>query len=348
MTVISSPHIHSGASISRVMISVILALLPAALMSVYLFGWLAVFLIFTCVLGCMLTEMLCLWLMRRPFSILRDHSAAVTGLLLALTLPALTPWWMALLGSALAIVLGKQVYGGLGYNPFNPALAARVILLISFPLQMTSWIHPMPLGLSPLNLYDPQISLLLFFSGPEALQHSLDAITMASPLGQIKTEWTRGVGVAVALADYPYSTLNALLGLEAGSLGETSALALLIGGAFLLWRRVISWHIPISFLATVALLASIFHSLNPGHYAAPQFHLLAGGLMLCAFFMATDPVTSPVTPIGQLVFGIGCGVLTWCIRTFGGYPEGAMFSVLLMNCAVPLIDHYSRPRVYGH
>jgi len=154
--------------------------------------------------------------------------------------------------------------------------------------------------------------------------------------------------VAEALATYHYTVLDAFLGFEAGSLGETSALALLIGGIFLLARHSITWHIPFAYLGTVALLAAVFSTISPEQFTPPMFHLFAGGLMLCAFFMATDPVSSPVTPLGQIVFGIGCGIITWSIRSFGGYPEGAMFAVLLMNCAVPLIDHYCRPRVYGH
>jgi len=348
LIMLSSPHLHGGDSIRMQMLTVILALLPATLMSVYLFGWVALLIMVTSISVCLLTEALCLKLMRRPLATLLDQSAALTGLLLALTLPAATPWWMVILGALFAIVLGKQLYGGLGYNVFNPALSARVILLISFPLQMTTWIVPMSSPDAPLDLYALNDALTLFFQGPEALRAGFDAVTMASPLGHVKTEATLGVPVAEALASYHYSYLNAFLGFEAGSIGETSALALLIGGIFLLARHTITWHIPIAYLGSVALLAAIFHAIDPASFAPPMFHLFAGGLMLCAFFMATDPVSSPVTRVGQIVFGIGCGVITWSIRSFGGYPEGAMFAVLLMNCAVPLIDHYCRPRVYGH
>ncbi|MDQ6993453.1 MAG: RnfABCDGE type electron transport complex subunit D [Mariprofundus sp.] len=348
VVMLSSPHAHGGDSVRMMMLTVVLALMPATLVSVYLFGWLALLLILTCMLSCLLTEAICLKLMGKSLSTLLDNSAALTGLLLALTLPALTPWWMAVVGSVFAIVLGKQVYGGLGYNIFNPALSARVILLISFPLQMTTWIAPMSINMPPLNLYDFSTCLTLFFTGVDGLKLSLDAISMASPLGHVKTEWTLGIPVAEALNHYQYSYLDAFLGKETGSIGETSVLALLLGGIFLLARHSITWHIPFSYLATVAVMAAIFSAIHPDHFAPPMFHLFAGGLILCAFFMATDPVSSPVTPIGQIVFGIGCGILTWSIRSFGGYPEGAMFSVLLMNCAVPLIDHYCRPRVYGH
>jgi len=348
MIFLSSPHMHGGDSVRITMLSVIVALLPAAIVGVYLFGWLAFLLIVFCMVACVITEFVALKMMGRSVSPIGDGSAALTGLLLALTLPAYTPWWMALLGSVIAIVLGKQLYGGLGFNLFNPALAARVILLVSFPLNMTAWIVPMHFGTPVIDLFDFNACLSLLLFGPESLNMALDAITMASPLGHIKTEWSQGIAVADALKSYDYSYLDAFLGREAGSLGETSALALMLGGIYLLARHTISWHIPISYLATVALLAAVFSTLDPNHYAPPLFHLLAGGLMLCAFFMATDPVSSPVTPAGQVFFGIGCGLLTWAIRTFGGYPEGAMFAVILMNCAVPLIDHYFRPRVYGH
>lgn len=346
---ISSPHAHGGDTIRANMLTVILALAPATLISVYLFGWLAVFLIVLCMGGCMLTELVCLKLMDRSLSPLGDGSAALTGLFLALTLPAYVPWWMPFIGCIVAIVISKQVYGGLGHNPFNPALAARVVLLISFPLNMTAWIIPMHIqaGMPPVNLYDFSQCWDLFWLGPESLHQGLDAISMASPLGYVKTEWSQGIGVMEALHSYHYSYLDAFLGREAGSLGETSALALLLGGVYLLARHTITWQIPTAFIATVGVLALIFNQINPEHFAPPLFHLLAGGLVLGAFFMATDPVTSPVTPRGQLVFGIGCGILTWSIRTFGGYPEGVMFSILLMNCAVPLIDHYLRPHVYG-
>jgi len=348
LIMLSSPHAHGGDSIRVIMLTVILALLPAAGVSVYLFGWMALLLILTCMVTALLTEAACLKWMGRPVSALLDNSAALTGLFLALTLPAATPWWMAVLGSVLAIVLGKQVYGGLGYNIFNPALSARVILLISFPLHMTTSIIPMSALQPAIDLYDFSLCATLFFMGPEALSLGFDAISMASPLGHIKTEATLGVPVAEALAAYQYSYLDAFLGLEAGSIGETSALALLIGGIFLLARHSITWHIPFTYIVTVLVLAALFNGINPDQYASPMFHLFAGGLILCAFFMATDPVSSPVTPLGQILFGIGCGVLTWAIRTWGGYPEGAMFAVVLMNCAVPLIDHYCRPRVYGH
>jgi electron transport complex protein RnfD len=347
MIFLSSPHQHGGNNIQLTMFSVIVALIPAAMVSVYLYGWLAVFLLTTCIGASLLTEYVSLRLMGKNSERVWDGSAALTGLLLALTLPAATPWWMALFASIFAIVLGKQLYGGLGFNPFNPALAARVVLLISFPLHMTSWLIPMHAG-AILEMYDFSTSIQFFFLGPDAVKQTWDAITMASPLGYLKTELSQGVTVSEALVNYNYSTLHAFIGREAGSLGEGSALALLMGGVWLMARHTISWHIPVSYLASVALLAGLFNLINPDVYAPPLFHLLAGGLILCAFFMATDPVSSPSSGIGKIVFGVGCGILTWVIRTYGNYPEGAMFAVILMNCAVPIIDYYVRPRVYGH
>jgi len=347
MILLSSQHQHSGNSIQLTMFTVIIALIPAAMVSVYLYGWLAFLLLTMCIGASMLTEYVCLHLMKRDIKRLWDGSAALTGLLLALTLPAAVPWWMALFASVFAIVLGKQLYGGLGYNLFNPALSARVVLLISFPLQMTSWMIPMHAG-ATLDMYDFGTSLQFFFFGPDAVKQTWDAVTMASPLGYLKTELGQGVTVSQALSDYHYSTFYAFIGREAGSLGEGSALALLFGGVYLLARKTISWHIPITYIATVAALAWVFNLINPDVYAPAMFHVLAGGLILCAFFMATDPVSSPSSAIGKIAFGFGCGLLTWVIRTFGNYPEGAMFAVILMNCMVPLIDYYIRPRVYGY
>ncbi len=343
---LSPPHHHGGDSIRANMLAVILALMPATACAVWLYGWLAVWQILTCISVCMLGEWAALRLMRRP-SRLHDGSAALTGLLLALVLPAAVPWWMTVFGALFAILLGKQVYGGLGYNPFNPALSARVVLLISFPLAMTSWLIPAT-GSGGLDVYNAAQTLHFFFAGTLPPGLSLDGITAATPLGYTKTDALQGISIPDSLATHHYSYIDAFIGSEGGSLGETSALALLLGGIYLIARGVIRWHIPLSYLLTVALLASLSNALAPAHYAPPLFHLLAGGLMLCAFYMATDPVSSPVTARGQIVFGAGCGLITWVIRQWGGYPEGAMFAVLLMNCTVPLIDHYCRPRVYGY
>jgi electron transport complex protein RnfD len=315
----SSPHIHSGDTTAGIMRMVIYALLPATLLSIYFFGLPALRTLLICILGCIACEALGCWMMQRAQTI-RDGSAALTGLLLALNLPPSSPWWMALFGAAIAIWIGKLVYGGLGYNPFNPALVARVILLISFPVQMTTWTTPAPPG-----------------SG-------LDAVTGATPLGEMKS----AVMLTGQLPDLATSGFDLYFyGLMAGSLGEVSALALLLGGIFLIVRKVITWHIPVSYLASVVVCGGFFWLVDPGRYPSPLFHLLTGGLILGAFFMATDMVTSPITARGMLVFGTGCGLLTVLIRLFGGYPEGVSFAILLMNATTPLIDRYTQAKIYG-
>lgn len=315
----SSPHLHGEQSTEQIMRAVIYALLPACAVSVYFFGLPALRVLILCTLGCVLAEVACQKLMRRPAA-WRDGSAALTGILLALNLPPASPWWLALLGAAVAIVVGKQVYGGLGHNPFNPALVARVVLLISFPVQMTTWSAPTPPG-----------------SG-------LDLVTTATPLGEMKNAVMLTGRLPEALQN---STLDYFLGNMGGCLGEVSALALLLGAAYLFWKRILTWHIPLSYLGSVVVIAGIFWLVDPSRYPSPLFHLLTGGLMLGVFFMATDMVTSPVTPRGMLVFGVGCGLLTVLIRLFGGYPEGVSFAILLMNAATPLIDRFTRPRAFG-
>jgi electron transport complex protein RnfD len=269
-----------------------------------------------------------------------DGSAILTGLLLALSLPPWAPWWIAVLGGAFAMVVGKHVFGGLGANVFNPAMLARVALLVSFPLEMTTWANPAPLFAagSPGFLE----GLAITFQGiPD-----MDAVSSASYLGHVKTELTQGAGVSSALQNV-YNVRDAILGSRHGSLGETPALLLLAGGLLLLAKRIISWHVPLSMLATIALFASVMHFLDPEQYTGPLFHVLAGSTILGAFFIATDLVTSPSTRRGQLVFGAGCGLLIYVIRTWGGYPEGLSFAVLLMNAVTPIIDYYIKPRVYG-
>lgn len=299
--------------------AVLYSLVPACGVAVYFFGPSALSVLLIATLGCLATEAVCQRMMGQPVSI-TDGSAAITGVLLALNLPPSSPWWMTLLGAVIAIFIGKQVYGGLGSNPFNPALVARVVLLISFPVQMTTWSAPAPLG-----------------SG-------LDLVTTATPLG----EWKNAVMLTGEMpAAMQGGTLNFFLGNMPGCIGEVSALALLLGAAYLFYRKILTWHIPATYVGTVILLSGIFWLINPAKYPSPLFHLLTGGLVLGAFYMATDMVTTPVSIRGMLVFGIGCGVLTVLIRLFGGYPEGVSFAILLMNAATPLIDRYTKPRTFG-
>jgi electron transport complex protein RnfD len=297
LVVSSSPHIRSEDTVQRIMLDVIIALLPATAASVYFFGSRALAIVIVSVIAAIAAEAIIQKIRKKPVTI-NDGSAVITGLLLALTLSPAMPLWMAAVGSVVAIGIGKQVYGGLGSNPFNPALVGRAFLIITFPVHMTTWISP------------------------------VDGVTTATPLNLLKMQ-----GVKTGY-------MQLLIGNVGGSLGETSALLLLIGGLYLLYKGIIDWRIPVFYLGTVAALALVLGS-------DPIFHLLAGGLMLGAFFMATDMVTTPVTRLGKIIFGVGAGILVVLIRLYGGYPEGVLFSILLMNTFTPIIDRYTRPRIYG-
>ena len=299
--------------------AVVYSLLPACGVAIYFFGPSALSVLLIATLGCVAVEAVCQRLMGQPVTI-TDGSAVVTGVLLALNLPPTSPWWLTLLGAVIAIAIGKQVYGGLGSNPFNPALVARVVLLISFPVQMTTWSAPAPLG-----------------SG-------LDLVTTATPLG----EWKNAVMLTGQMPEAMQGDLTRyFLGNMPGCIGEVSGLALLIGAAYLFYRRILTWHIPVTYIGSVVVLSGLFWLVDPTKYPHPVFHLLTGGLILGAFYMATDMVSTPVTIRGMMVFGVGCGVLTVLIRLFGGYPEGVSFAILLMNAATPLIDRYTRPKTFG-
>lgn len=344
---IASPHAHARRSVGSLMGLVLLALLPATLFGLYQFGWPALFLFLVTLAAALGFEALALLLAGRPVrGTLWDGSALLTGWLLALTLPPWAPWWIGVLGGFLAVVLGKQVFGGIGQNLFNPAMVARVALLISFPLEMTHFVTPAPL-FAP-GTPDLAQALAITFGGA-ATSAPWDAFSGASLLGQVRTGLSVG-GEEAVLADLlagAYDPLAALLGQVPGSLGETSALLLLAGGLLLIARRVIDWMIPLAVLGSLALLATGMSLLDPAQSPGPLYHLLSGSAVLCAFFIATDPVTSPVSRAGQALFGVGIGVLIYVIRTWGGYPEGVAFAVLLMNACTPMIDHYLRPRVYG-
>ncbi len=317
----SSPHAHAKASVSRIMLDVIIALLPTTAMGIWFFGMPAVWTILVCVATCVATEALCRLAMKRE-STVGDFSAVLTGLLLALNLPAGLPLWMAVVGSVFAIVVAKQVFGGLGMNPFNPALAARAFMLISFTGPMTTWLKP---------ICHSKCAAEAAEAAAQAAAAGVDAITTATPLAAVK------VG---NLADVP-GTWDLLIGNMPGCIGEVSALALALGAAYLLWRKVITWHIPVSFIVTVALYALI-SGRAPAHV-----EILTGGIMIGACFMATDYVTSPTTAKGKLIFGFGCGLLCMLIRQFGGYPEGCSFAILIMNAICPLINRWTQPKPFG-
>lgn len=339
----SAPHIGGPESVGRIMAIVMATLMPATLFGLVEFGWPAVNLFVVSIVSALIVEAGCLAMAGKPLKpSLADGSAVLTAWLLALSLPPWAPWWIAAFGVAFALVFGKHIFGGIGQNVFNPAMLARTMLLISFPVEMTAWVAPHPIHAagSPGFLE----GLTITFHGIDYL----DAVTSASALGHAKTLMTSMPGQSMSdIVASSFHPLTAAIGLTAGSLGETSAFLFLAGGLVLLYLRIISWHIPVAMLGTVALLSGIFHELDPVHFAPPLFHLLSGGLMLGAFFIATDPVTSPVSPRGRLIFGAGCGVLVVVIRQWAGYPEGVAFAVLLMNAATPMIDHYIRPRIFG-
>lgn len=340
---ISGPHTHADNSVASIMGNVIIALSPVTLFAIYLFGLPTLFLIIISVLTALLAEYGCLWLMNKPARpFLTDGSAILTGLLVALAMPPWAPWWIAIVGSSFAIIIGKQLFGGLGQNVFNPAMLARVMLLIAFPLEMTTWINPHPLlfANSPGFLESLQIT---FMGIP-----NLDAVSSASLLGHIKTELTLGHTIPEILQQQEHFTLlNSFIGFTNGSLGESSGLLLTLGGLYLLFRRIITWHIPVAMIVTTVALAGGFHYYNPDRYLDAAFHLLNGGAILAIFYIATDPVTSPSTSAGKIIFGVGCSTIEYVIRTWGTFPEGIGFAILLMNALTPLIDHYIRPRIYG-
>jgi len=310
----SSPHIRAKDTTPRIMYRVILSLMPAVAASIYFFRWRALILILLSTATALITEALCLLARRKPIRTVLDGSAAITGLLLALTLPPTLPPAMALIGASIAITLGKQVYGGLGHNIFNPALVGRAFLQAAFPVAMTTWVPPVTVH--------------------------VDLATFATPLANWKFQNALALGTLTPLK-------NLFWGNVGGCLGETSAAALLLGALYLLIKKTIDWRIPFGIIVSLSLFTGIFWLINPDRYAPPQFHLLAGGLIIGAFFMATDMVTSPITPAGTWLYACGIGLLIGVIRLFGGLPEGVMYSILLMNTFVPLFNHYLRPRILG-
>ena len=338
---VSGPYTHENTSITRTMLWVMAALTPATVFGIYQFGLPALWLFIITILACVLAEAVCLYIAGKAIKpYLFDGSAILTGWLLAMTLPPWAPWWIAVVGALLAIVVGKQVFGGIGQNLFNPAMVARVALLISFPLEMTTWVAPYPLFTESTPGFIE--SLRITFD----LTTRFDTVSSASILGHIKTELSRGLSLSEISTD-SYSTFNLAVGTVAGSLGETSAILILAGGLMLLFTRVISWHIPVSMLLTITVLATLFNFIDADRYPHALYHLLSGATLLGAFFIATDLVTSPITRTGQLLFGAGCGALVFIIRTWAGYPEGMAFAVMLMNGFTPMIDHYIKPRIYG-
>lgn len=315
-----SPHVHGGDSVQRNMYGVCMALLPALAASLWFFGLGAAIVMLTSVASCVFFEWaIAKFILKRERITITDGSAVLTGMLLGFNLPSNLPIWIIIIGALVAIGIGKMTFGGLGCNPFNPALAGRIFLLISFPVQMTSW---------------PEIKQYMAYT---------DATTSATPLSLMQT--AIATGDASVLEQLP-SLEEMLLGVMGGSLGEVSALMLLLGTVFMLWKKIITWHIPVSILGTVAVFSTALHLWNPA-YAHPLAVLMSGGLILGACFMATDYVTSPMSHRGQLIYGVCIGLLTVVIRNWGAYPEGMSFAIFTMNAFTPLINTYCKPKRFG-
>lgn len=318
-----SPHVHSGDSVQKNMYGVCIALVPAMIASLYFFGLGAAVVMLTSVISCVLFEWaVTRFILRRDKMTILDGSAILTGILLGFNLPSNLPIWIIVIGAMVAICIGKMTFGGLGQNPFNPALVGRVFLLISFPAQMTTW---------------PKSGSV------EYTLSNIDSQTGATPLSIMQR--AIGEGRPELLNQLPDS-LDMLIGKTGGSLGEVSAILLLLGCAYMLVRKIITWHIPVSILGTVAVFSAILHFTNPV-YASPLAVLCSGGLMLGACFMATDYVTSPMVPKGQIIYGVCIGLLTVVIRNWGSYPEGMSFAILIMNAFTPLINTYCKPKRFG-
>lgn len=318
-TISPSPHVHGGDSIEKNMYGVLIALVPTFIFSIVFFGLGAILVTLTSVVACLVFEYVIQKYLMKQRPTIWDGSAIITGVLLAFNLPSSLPLWIVVIGALVAIGIGKMSFGGLGHNIFNPALVGRVFLLISFPVQMTTW--PVPNGFA-----------------------TADAVTGATPLALVKEAVKNGQAVGDALSSAGLTTGNLILGNIGGSLGEVAAIGLLLGFAYMLIRKIISWHIPVAIFATVIVFSGILNLADPAQFAGPVFHLFTGGLMLGAIFMATDYVTSPMTHKGMLIYGVGIGLLTVIIRVFGAYPEGMSFAILIMNGFTPLINRYCKPR----
>ena len=334
-----SPYLSNAPSVSIIMLKVLLALIPAIAAYVWVFGGGILVTLALASVTALGAEALMLKLRNRPIKpFLLDGSALLTAWLLALSLPPLAPWWLVVVGTAFAIVIAKQLYGGLGYNPFNPAMVGYAVLLISFPVLMTHWPAPLELAHAKLSFAE---QAQYIFSGVLPAGTQMDAVSMATPLDYLKTQLTLHRQVQDVATAEQFGYLGAK-----GT--EFVTAAYLLGGLYLLQQRIISWHLPSAFLAVLAAMSGAFYLADASHFANPAFHLFTGASMLGAFFIITDPVSGPTTPKGKLVFAGGVAVLTYLIRVYGGYPDGVAFSVLLMNMCVPLIDAWTQPRVFGH
>jgi len=336
----TSPHIHADISIRKMMSRVLIALVPAVITYTWFFGWGLLINMGIGIATALVCEFLMLKARKRPVhQFITDGSVLVTAALLAFCIPPLAPWWLMVIGVSFSVIVAKHLYGGLGYNPFNPAMVGYVMLLISFPKDMTVWLPPFILSELNFSFLD---TLSAIFMGAFPLGFTLDALTAVTFLDLIKTQLNIDVTVAET------KNTHAIFG-DFGGIGwEWIGNWIFLGGVWLIYKKVISWHIPVAVLGSMFTIALIFYLKDPDHYASPMFHVFSGAAMLGAFFIATDPVSAATTTMGRVIYGIGIGILTYVIRVWGGYPDGIAFAVLLMNLAAPTIDYYTQPRVYGH
>ncbi|MBT5232135.1 MAG: RnfABCDGE type electron transport complex subunit D [Methylococcales bacterium] len=327
----SSPHVQQPLGVSDMMLQVLLALVPGIIVATHFFGWGVLFNIVLAIITAVTAEAILLKLRARPIlPFLSDYSAVITGLLLALCLPPLAPWWIPVIGTLFAIIIAKHLYGGLGYNPFNPAMIGFAVLLISFPTIMTHWV------LTP----DASLSEVWLTISSESMptQWNIDSLTSATPLDELKTQLKQNN------LSHSINRVNELNLIPAW---QWLSIAYLAGGLYLMARKIITWHIPIAMLAGLIITAAIIHVIYPETTATPWFHTITGATMIGAFFIATDPITAATTIKGRIYYGLGIGILIYIIRTWGGYPDAIAFAVLLMNMAAPMLDQYTQPRVFG-
>lgn len=336
---LQAPYINSAPSVSTIMLKVLLALVPGIFAYVWVYGGGVLISIALATATALLAEALMLRLRNRPVKpFVTDYSAIITAWLLALAIPPLSPWWLIVVGTLFAIVVAKQLYGGLGYNPFNPAMVGYAVLLISFPALMTKWPAALEIAQTKLSFAE---QFRYIFSSVLPGDLKLDAVTSATPLDYLKTQLKLSHEVA-SISEAP------LFGAVGGKGNEYVTAAYMLGGLYLWQQKIISWHLPAAFLGTLTLMSGIFWLVSPAHFASPLLHLFCGASMLGAFFIITDPVSGPTTPNGKLYFAAGVAIITYLIRVYGGYPDGVAFAVIFMNICVPLLDAHTQPRVFGY
>ena len=328
------------------MFMVIYALIPGALASIFFFGWGVLFNLIIAITTCLLTEAIVLKLRKRDsYASLQDGSALLTACLLALALPSLAPWWITVIASFFAIAIAKHLYGGLGFNPFNPAMVGYIVVMISFPLEMTLWSAPLGVDIGSMTGWpDLATTFNWMFFGTLPLGETIDSISKATPIDLLKTQLHQMHDISETRSDPAYSAMFSGL---SGTGWQWINLLFLAGGIWLVKKGIADWRIPTAFLISLVVISNLFAVIDYSSYSSPLFHAFSGGTMLCAFFIATDPVTASTTPLGRWIYGAGIGALVYIIRNWGGYPDGIAFAVILMNMAAPLIDYYTQPRVYG-